>query len=64
MWWGRLMGGSGFGVVIHPTAAAGGIVNIGAGATINGGASGVALRDGDANIRPRPAIQQGRPPSP
>ncbi|MEJ1169275.1 autotransporter outer membrane beta-barrel domain-containing protein [Variovorax sp. CCNWLW235] len=42
-------GGSGFGAAIHTAGAGGGIVNIGEGATITAGASGVALRDGDLN---------------
>jgi outer membrane autotransporter protein len=46
---GTVTGGSGFGAGIHTAAAGGGTVNIGAGAVINGGASGVALRDGDLN---------------
>lgn len=46
---GTVTGGSGFGAAIHTSGAAGGTVNIGAGAIINGSASGVALRDGDFN---------------
>jgi hypothetical protein len=44
---GTVTGGSGVGAAIHTSGAGGGTVNIGAGAVINGGASGVALRDGD-----------------
>lgn len=46
---GTVTGGSGFGAAIHTSAAAGGTINIGSGAVINAGASGVAIRDGDAN---------------
>ncbi|MDP9965606.1 outer membrane autotransporter protein [Variovorax paradoxus] len=46
---GTVTGGSAFGAAIHTSAAAGGTVNIGAGALINGDASGVAFRDGDAD---------------
>ncbi|MDP9971757.1 outer membrane autotransporter protein [Variovorax paradoxus] len=44
---GTLIGSSGFGAAIHTAAKAGGTVNIGAGAVVDGSASGVALRDGD-----------------
>jgi outer membrane autotransporter protein len=44
---GTVTGGSGFGAAIHTSGAGGGTVNIGAGAVVNAGASGVALRDGD-----------------
>ncbi|MDQ0573227.1 outer membrane autotransporter protein [Variovorax paradoxus] len=44
---GSLTGGSGAGAAIHTTAAAGGTINIGAAATVNGAASGIAIRDGD-----------------
>lgn len=46
---GTVTGGSGFGAAIHTSSPAGGTVNIGAGAVLNAGASGVALRDGDLN---------------
>jgi outer membrane autotransporter protein len=46
---GTVTGGSGNGAAIHTSAAAGGTINIGAAAVINAGASGVALRDGDAD---------------
>jgi outer membrane autotransporter protein len=46
---GTVTGGAGFGAGLHTAAAAGGTINIGANAVINGGASGVALRDGDLN---------------
>ncbi|RJG05513.1 autotransporter outer membrane beta-barrel domain-containing protein [Noviherbaspirillum cavernae] len=46
---GTVTGGGGFGAAIHTSAAAGGIVNIGTGAVINAGSSGVAIRDGDFN---------------
>jgi outer membrane autotransporter protein len=45
---GSLTGGSGAGAAIHTLAAAGGMVNIGAAARVNGAASGIAIRDGDA----------------
>ncbi|WP_165442122.1 autotransporter outer membrane beta-barrel domain-containing protein [Variovorax paradoxus] len=45
---GSLTSGSGAGAAIHTLAAAGGTVNIGAAATVNGAASGIAIRDGDA----------------
>jgi outer membrane autotransporter protein len=44
---GTVTGGSGNGAAIHTSGAGGGTVNIGAGAVVNAGASGVALRDGD-----------------
>ncbi|MDQ0571445.1 outer membrane autotransporter protein [Variovorax paradoxus] len=44
---GSLTSGSGLAAAIHTTAAAGGTVNIGAAATVNGAASGIAIRDGD-----------------
>lgn len=46
---GTVTGGSGNGAAIHTSGPAGGTVNIGAGVVLNGGASGVALRDGDLN---------------
>lgn len=46
---GTVTGGSGFGAAIHTSGVGGGIVNIGAGAIVNGSASGVAFRDGDFN---------------
>jgi fibronectin-binding autotransporter adhesin len=46
---GVVTGGGGNGAGIHTIAVAGGTVDIGADAAIDGGASGVALRDGDAN---------------
>lgn len=45
---GSVTSGSGAGAAIHTLAAAGGTVNVGAGATLNGAASGIAIRDGDA----------------
>ncbi|MGJ7489825.1 autotransporter outer membrane beta-barrel domain-containing protein [Variovorax sp. ZT4R33] len=45
---GSVTSGSGAGAAIHTLAAAGGTVNIGAAATVNGSASGIAIRDGDA----------------
>lgn len=45
---GNLAGGSGTGAAIHTLAAAGGTVDIGTAATVNGAASGIAIRDGDA----------------
>jgi outer membrane autotransporter protein len=45
---GTVTGGAGNGAGIHTSAAAGGTLTIGVGATINA-ASGVAIRDGDAN---------------
>lgn len=44
---GSLTGGSGAGAAIHTTAAAGGTIDIGTAATVNGAASGIAIRDGD-----------------
>ena len=44
---GTLTGGALFGAGVHTVAAAGGTVTIGAGATVNAGASGIAIRDGD-----------------
>jgi len=46
---GKVIGSSGFGSGIHTSAKNGGIVNIGAGAVIDGSRSGVAVRDGDFN---------------
>ncbi|MBT2303802.1 autotransporter domain-containing protein [Variovorax paradoxus] len=46
---GTVSGGAGNGAGIRTAAAAGGTLNIGAGAVINAGASGIAIRDGDAN---------------
>lgn len=45
---GSVTSGSGTAAAIHTLAAAGGTVNIGAAATVNGAASGIAIRDGDA----------------
>ena len=44
---GSVTSGSGTAAAIHTLAAAGGTVNIGAAATVNGAASGIAIRDGD-----------------
>jgi outer membrane autotransporter protein len=44
---GSLTGGSGAGAAIHTTAAGGGTIDIGTAATVNGAASGIAIRDGD-----------------
>ena len=46
---GTITAGSSFAAGIHTAAAGGGTVNIGTGAFVNGGASGVAIRDGDLN---------------
>ncbi|WP_042577112.1 autotransporter family protein [Variovorax paradoxus] len=46
---GTVTGGGLRGAAIHMSAAAGGTVSIGAGAVIDGSASGVSIRDGDAN---------------
>jgi outer membrane autotransporter protein len=46
---GTMTGGGGTAAAIHVSGGAGGTVNIGSGAVINAGASGVALRDGDLN---------------
>ena len=45
---GSVTSGSGLAAAIHTLAAAGGTVNIGAAAVVNGAASGIAIRDGDA----------------
>ncbi|MET3443630.1 outer membrane autotransporter protein [Variovorax paradoxus] len=45
---GSVTSGSGTGAAIHTLAAAGGTINIGAAAVVNGAASGIAIRDGDA----------------
>ncbi|BEP65225.1 hypothetical protein GmRootV213_57790 (plasmid) [Variovorax sp. V213] len=45
---GSVTSGSGLAAALHTLAAAGGTVNIGAAATVNGAASGIAIRDGDA----------------
>lgn len=45
---GSVTSGSGTAAAIHTLAAAGGTVNIGAAAVVNGAASGIAIRDGDA----------------
>lgn len=46
---GTVSGGGVNGATIHTAAAGGGTLAIGAGATINAGVSGVAIRDGDLN---------------
>ncbi len=46
---GTVTGGSGQGAGIHTLAAAGGTVDVGAAAMIDGSASGIAIRDGDAD---------------
>ncbi|MFZ3120463.1 MAG: autotransporter outer membrane beta-barrel domain-containing protein, partial [Variovorax sp.] len=45
---GTVTGGSGFGAGIH-TGGTSGTIDIGSGAIVNGGTSGVAIRDGDLN---------------
>lgn len=45
---GSVTSGSGAGAAIHTLAAAGGTIDIGASAVVNGAASGIAIRDGDA----------------
>ncbi|MEJ1163064.1 autotransporter outer membrane beta-barrel domain-containing protein [Variovorax sp. CCNWLW186] len=45
---GSVTSGSGTAAAIHTLAAAGGTVNIGAAAVVNGAASGIGIRDGDA----------------
>ncbi|MER9654790.1 autotransporter outer membrane beta-barrel domain-containing protein [Mesorhizobium sp. M0152] len=44
-----MTGGTGLGAGIHTVAAAGGTVDVASGVIINGSASGIAIRDGDAN---------------
>ncbi len=46
---GTVTGGGGTAAAIHVSGGTGGTVNIGTGAVIHAGASGVALRDGDLN---------------
>ena len=45
---GSATGGSGAGAAIHTLAAAGGTIDIGSAAVVDGAASGLAIRDGDA----------------
>ena len=45
---GSVTSGSGAGAGIHTLAAAGGTIDIGSAAVLNGAASGIAIRDGDA----------------
>lgn len=46
---GTVTGGSGFGAALHTSARNGGVINVGAGAVLNAGPSGVAIRNGDQN---------------
>ena len=46
---GTITGGDGFGAGIHTGSRGGGVLNVGTGAIVNGGASGVAIRNGDLN---------------
>jgi outer membrane autotransporter protein len=46
---GTVTSGSGVAAAIHTTAAGGGTIDVGAAATLNGAASGIAIRDGDLN---------------
>ncbi|WP_307655967.1 autotransporter outer membrane beta-barrel domain-containing protein [Variovorax paradoxus] len=46
---GTVTSGSGLAAAIHTTAAGGGTIDIGTAATVNGAASGIAIRDGDLN---------------
>lgn len=45
---GSVTSGSGLAAAIHTTAAGGGTIDIGTAAVVNGAASGIAIRDGDA----------------
>lgn len=47
---GSVTGGAGMGAGIHAMGAGGGTIDVGAGASIDGSASGVAIRDGDADL--------------
>lgn len=59
---GKVKGGSGLGAAIHTLAAAGGTIDIGEAAIVDGSASGIAIRDGDRsgvdNKGPRDGVDE------